>query len=71
MFSPSPRCSLAGLNRLRQARPCRRKYRFGHIDLFERRTLLAQLTWFLAGIGYMGPWKHGGGSSSYLPEYSL
>jgi hypothetical protein len=54
MSSPSPRRSLPGLNRLRQARTSRRKYRFDQIDLLERRTLLAQVSWILAGNGSMG-----------------
>ncbi len=54
MSSPRPRRSLSGLNRLRQAWTSRRESRLDQIDLLERRTLLAQVSWIQAGNGSMG-----------------
>ena len=39
------------LDRPRQAPPSRREYRFDQIESLERQTLLAQVSWILAGNG--------------------
>jgi len=85
MSSPSPRRSRAGLNRPRQARPSRREYRFDQIESLERRTLLAPVSWILAGNGDWNTaanWSTGkvpgpgddvnldGASGSYVINYS-
>jgi len=47
------------LDRPRQARTSRRKYRFDQVESLERQTLLAPVSWILAVNESMGSCEHG------------
>ncbi|MFI5460594.1 MAG: hypothetical protein ACHRXM_34705, partial [Isosphaerales bacterium] len=51
MSTPNPRRFLLGSRRLRRARVFRRNYRCELIESLEPRTLLANVSWILAGNG--------------------